>query len=150
MNAPPKDDRILPVTRIVAAIGAREPRLLDAVFECCGEQEALDQGIALLKPGGKLGIVQHMADPEQDWLSRNIGYVTRDYIVSKAVQAGFVLEAEGFFNRNPLDTKRHAGGVWQLPPNLRRLETEEEKAAYRAVGESSRMTLVFVKPDSQP
>lgn len=100
----------------------------------------------ILKSGGKLGIVQHMADPEQDWLSKNIGYVGRDYVIAKATQAGFMLEAEGFFNRNPLDTKRHEGGVWQLPPNLRGLETEEEKAASRAIGESERMTLVFVKP----
>ena len=38
----------------------------------------------ILKPGGKLGIVQHMADPEQDWMSRNIGYVGRDYIIAQA------------------------------------------------------------------
>jgi predicted methyltransferase len=100
----------------------------------------------ILKPGGKLGIVQHMADPEQDWLSRNIGYVGRDYIVSEAAGAGFVLEAEGFFNRNPLDSKRHEGGVWQLPPSLDGAETEVEKALFRAIGESNRMTLVFVKP----
>ncbi|MGD9344882.1 MAG: alcohol dehydrogenase catalytic domain-containing protein [Candidatus Aminicenantes bacterium] len=30
---------------------------LDAVFECCGEQEALDQAIDLLKPGGTLLIL---------------------------------------------------------------------------------------------
>ncbi len=34
-----------------------EPRLLDVVFECCGQQEALDQAIELLKPGGKLMII---------------------------------------------------------------------------------------------
>lgn len=100
----------------------------------------------ILKPGGKLGIVQHMADPEQDWLSRNIGYVGRDYIVSHAVKAGFQLEAEGFFNLNPADNKRYAIGVWQLPPALRKLETDAEKAPYLAIGESERMTLVFVKP----
>lgn len=42
---------------IVREIGAREPLLLDQVFECCGEQSALDQGIELLKPGGKLLLV---------------------------------------------------------------------------------------------
>lgn len=30
---------------------------LDLVFECCGKQEALDQAIELLKPGGKLIVV---------------------------------------------------------------------------------------------
>ena len=99
-----------------------------------------------LKSGGKLGIVQHMADADQDWMSKNIGYVGRDYIVSEAVTAGFVLAAEGFFNRNPLDSKRHGIGVWRLPPNLRDLETDAEKASFLAIGESNRMTLVFVKP----
>jgi L-iditol 2-dehydrogenase len=34
-----------------------EPLMLDAVFECCGKQEALDQAIQLVKPGGKLVLV---------------------------------------------------------------------------------------------
>lgn len=42
---------------IVAEIGMREPLLLDAVFECCGEQSAIDQAVALLKPGGILMLV---------------------------------------------------------------------------------------------
>jgi len=42
---------------IVEPIAQAEPRLLDAVFECCGEQEALDQAIRLLRPGGKLMVV---------------------------------------------------------------------------------------------
>ena len=42
---------------VVAAIAEREPLLLDAVFECCGQQEALDQGLELLKPGGKLMLI---------------------------------------------------------------------------------------------
>jgi L-iditol 2-dehydrogenase len=41
----------------VAGIAACEPLLLDLVFECCGQQEALDQAIRLLKPGGTLLIV---------------------------------------------------------------------------------------------
>ena len=39
---------------IVEAILAREPAGLDMVFECCGKQEALDQAVEILKPGGKL------------------------------------------------------------------------------------------------
>ena len=33
------------------------PEELDIVFECCGEQEALDTALKVLKPGGKLVIV---------------------------------------------------------------------------------------------
>ena len=42
---------------VVNEIVAREPLLLDVVFECCGKQEAMDQAIELLKPGGKLMII---------------------------------------------------------------------------------------------
>ncbi|MDD5677373.1 MAG: alcohol dehydrogenase catalytic domain-containing protein [Kiritimatiellae bacterium] len=42
---------------IVKAIGAHEPLRLDAVFECCGEPSAMDEGIELLRPGGKLMLV---------------------------------------------------------------------------------------------
>lgn len=38
------------VKRILGAV----PAGLDIVFECCGQQEALDQAVELLKPGGKL------------------------------------------------------------------------------------------------
>jgi L-iditol 2-dehydrogenase len=42
---------------IVKAINEKEPLLLDVVFECCGKQEAVDQAIDILKPGGKLLII---------------------------------------------------------------------------------------------
>lgn len=42
---------------VVALIKEQEPELLDAVFECCGQQEAVDQAVEILKPGGKLMII---------------------------------------------------------------------------------------------
>lgn len=42
---------------VVDEIAESEPLLLDVVFECCGQQEALDQAVDLLKPGGKLMVV---------------------------------------------------------------------------------------------
>ena len=42
---------------VVKGIADREPLLLDVVFECCGEQAALDQAVDLLKPGGKLMLI---------------------------------------------------------------------------------------------
>jgi L-iditol 2-dehydrogenase len=38
-------------------IKQKEPLGLDAVFECCGQQEALDQAVEILKPGGRLIVV---------------------------------------------------------------------------------------------
>ncbi len=42
---------------IVAEIMKEEPGGMDLVFECCGKQEAIDQAVQLLKPGGKIMII---------------------------------------------------------------------------------------------
>lgn len=47
---PDKDD-------VAAEILKAQPLGLDVVFECCGQQEALDQGTRMLRPGGKLMVV---------------------------------------------------------------------------------------------
>ena len=44
-------------TDIVQSILKKESLALDAVIECCGDQQALDQAVQLLKPGGILLIV---------------------------------------------------------------------------------------------
>lgn len=41
----------------INGIRAKEPALLDIVYECCGQQEAFDQAVDLLRPGGSLMIV---------------------------------------------------------------------------------------------
>jgi predicted methyltransferase len=137
------------------AIAAAEPDSVDRVVTFRNAHGWYSSGTTsaafahfydVLKPGGKLGVVQHMADEGQDWMSKSIGYVGRDYLIAEAAKAGFVLQAEGFFNRNALDNKRYDGGVWRLPPTLDELSTDEEKAPYLAIGESERMTLVFLKP----
>ncbi len=42
---------------VVKRVSELEPGGLDVVFECCGEQDALDQAIEMLKPGGKLMLI---------------------------------------------------------------------------------------------
>jgi len=42
---------------IVKKILKAEPLGLDVVFECCGKQEAVDQAVEILKPGGRLIVV---------------------------------------------------------------------------------------------
>ena len=44
-------------TSIVEEIIDREPLGVDAVFECAGEQETLDEAIELLRPGGRLMLI---------------------------------------------------------------------------------------------
>ena len=70
-------------TDIVAAIAQREPLLLDAVFECCGQQEALDQGGRLLKPGGTLFIV---GIPETDRVIFDIDTLRRRELTIRNVR----------------------------------------------------------------
>ena len=42
---------------IVKEIANREPLLVDVVFECCGQQEALEQAVEIVKPGGKIMLI---------------------------------------------------------------------------------------------
>ena len=42
---------------VVKGVENEEPQLLDVVFECCGQQDAINQAIDMLKPGGKLMII---------------------------------------------------------------------------------------------
>ena len=97
---------------------------------------------AALKPGGKLGIVQHRAADKQ---SENpmLGYVSEETVIALAEQAGLKLLARSEINANPADTRDHPNGVWTLPPILRLGEQDRDK--YLAIGESDRMTLLFVK-----
>lgn len=62
---------------IVAEIRGHEPDLLDAVYECCGDQSALDQAVELLKPGGRLMI---LGIPEEDRVSFDAHRIRRKEI----------------------------------------------------------------------
>jgi len=99
-----------------------------------------------LKSGGILGVTDHRATPGTPLaVMQNSGYITEDYLISLAENAGFVLEETSEINANPFDTADHPNGVWTLPPNLR-VDNEADKAKYQAIGESDRMTLRFRKP----
>lgn len=99
-----------------------------------------------LKPGGVLGVVEHRAKPGTD-LSTQIksGYMTEQYVIEMAEQAGFQLADRSEVNANPKDTTDHPKGVWTLPPTLRL--GDQDKEQYLAIGESDRMTLKFIKPE---
>jgi L-iditol 2-dehydrogenase len=56
-------------TNIVLEITEREPLQLDVVFECCGQQTALDQGVELCKPMSRLVLV---GIPETDHISFSV------------------------------------------------------------------------------
>ena len=98
-----------------------------------------------LKPGGVLGLEEHRAAPgttRADWVKT--GYVSEDYVIGLAREAGFRLVAKSEINANPKDSKNSPKGVWTLPPTL--AMGQKDRAKYLAIGESDRMTLKFVKP----
>jgi len=68
---------------VVAAVKAREPELLDAVFECSGKQEAMDQGVEMLKPGGRLLLI---GIPNGDRVSFDINLLRRKEICIQNVR----------------------------------------------------------------
>ncbi len=68
---------------VVSEILKAEPGALDVVFECCGEQEALDQAIEILKPGGKLMLI---GIPTVDRISFSIDLLRRKEICIQNVR----------------------------------------------------------------
>lgn len=54
---------------VVGEILAAEPLGMDTVFECCGQQEALDQAFEILNPGGHLIMI---GTPRQDRVSFDV------------------------------------------------------------------------------
>ena len=59
------------------------PDGFDAVFECCGKQEALNSAVDILKPGGTLLIV---GIPEEDRISFNISKIRRKEIAIQNIR----------------------------------------------------------------
>jgi len=96
---------------VVKKFSDKVPELLDVVFECCGQQEAVDQAVELLKPGGKLMII---GIPEFDrWTfavdtSRRkelcIQHVRRQ---NEAVQPALDMMANGEISVAPMVTHRY-------------------------------------------
>jgi predicted methyltransferase len=97
-----------------------------------------------LKPGGILGVVEHRnnALKPQDTQAES-GYVSEDYVIALARNAGFEFLGKSEINANSKDTKDYP--VWALPPSLALKDKDREK--YLAIGESDRMTIKFMKPD---
>jgi predicted methyltransferase len=97
----------------------------------------------VLKPGGTLGVVEHRAKADVPADDKS-GYVGQAQVIAMAEAAGFRLDASSEVNANPRDTKDHPKGVWTLPPS--NSHDAADAAKYKAIGESDRMTLRFIKP----
>ncbi len=125
-----------------------------ARFQSEGKGDYLDMAIKdafdALKPGGILGVVQHHArdDVSDEWANGSHGYMKKQSVIDKIVDAGFEFVDESDINANDKDQPSGDDIVWRLPPTYATSRDNEElKAKYAAVGESNRMTLKFRKPD---
>lgn len=101
----------------------------------------------MLKDDGLVGIVQHRAPADAKYADVNParGYMRQSDVIKLMEITGFELVASTEINANPKDPANWEGGVWTLPPVLR--YGDENRAAYVAIGESDRMTLLFKKAD---
>jgi predicted methyltransferase len=109
-----------------------------------GQAEGMFKGFfQVLKPGGVLGVVEHRAKADVPADDKS-GYVGQAQVIAMAEAAGFKLAGKSEVNANPRDSKDYPGGVWTLPPSNDHDAADDAK--YKAIGESDRMTLKFVKP----
>jgi predicted methyltransferase len=66
---------------------------------------------AALKPGGHLAVVDHSAQPGTGISAgKTLHRIDQAVVLSEMKEAGFVLEAEGQFLRNPADTRDFSSG----------------------------------------
>ena len=111
---------------------------------------ALKEIKRVLKPGGVVGVVQHMA-PEgnsDSWADGSKGYLKKSFVIKTLTDAGFKLIDESQINSNPADQPGENDYVWRLPPTFAgSADNTDLKAKYKAIGESNRMTLLFQKPE---
>jgi predicted methyltransferase len=111
------------------------PAALDAVFKAA---------FKVLKPGGVFGVTDHRAKPFADAVqsSKALHRIPEDYMIEAGLRAGFRLAGASEINANPKDPEDV--NVHRLPPDLSGPDSEHAKM--KAIGESDRMTLKFVKP----
>ncbi|PCJ46902.1 MAG: methyltransferase [Gammaproteobacteria bacterium] len=131
LGEPGTADRVLTFRNLHNWVGAKDEGLI-TIFKAFH---------TVLKKGGKLGLTDHRL-PE-DRTTGVSGYVKQSYAIKMAEAAGFTLEASSDINANAKDTVDYAKGVWTLPPTYALKDVDKEK--YKAIGESNRMTLLFVK-----
>ncbi|HET6807099.1 MAG TPA: hypothetical protein VFH59_16815 [Frateuria sp.] len=105
---------------------------------------AFRAAFAVLKPGGVFGVVEHRARPSADAVqsSKALHRIPEDYLIALALKTGFRLDGVAQINANPRDPEDV--NVHRLLPDL--AGPDGEHAKMKAIGESDRITLRFVKP----
>jgi predicted methyltransferase len=111
---------------------------------------ALDDAYRVLKPGGIVGVVQHLSDNHMpdEWADGSNGYLKERLVIARMEAAGFEFWSGSGINANDRDQPGEEDFVWRLPPTLAGSEDDSElRVAMQAIGESNRMTMLFRKPE---
>jgi predicted methyltransferase len=83
----------------------------DIVYQPIDRAKMNQRIYAALKPGGRFVVVDHSAKPGAGIsVVRTLHRIDRDVVIAEVTQAGFVLESEGAFLRNPADTREISSG----------------------------------------
>jgi len=108
-----------------------EPLLQQFLFDC----------YHVLKPHGRVGVIDHEADSgkPESWIYN--GYLTKSFVLTQLSRAGFQLQSSSKINENANDAPGLNDTVWRLSPTLNQGKNPE----LLAIGESNRMTLMFGK-----
>jgi predicted methyltransferase len=113
---------------------------------------ALQDAWQALRPGGTVGVVQHLARDEMpdDWADGSNGYLKEAFVIERFTAAGFEFVGRSEINFNENDRPGIEDRVWRLPPTLATSRgNPARREAMEAIGESHRMTLKFRKPESK-
>ncbi|MGA7540289.1 MAG: hypothetical protein WBW93_16150 [Steroidobacteraceae bacterium] len=134
LGAPDSADMVLTFRNLHDWLN-HSPDTLAAVFKAAYD---------VLKPGGVFGVVAHRARPYENAIetARALHRIPEDYVIELGLKTGFQLTGVSEINANPKDNE--TVNVHRLPPDL--VGPASEHAKMRAIGESDRMTLRFVKP----
>ena len=134
LGAPDSADMVLTFRNLHDWLN-HSPATLAAVFKAAYD---------VLKPGGVFGVVEHRARPYENAIqaSRALHRIPEDYVIELGLKTGFELTGVSEINANPKDDE--TVNVHRLPPDL--VGPASEHARMRAIGESDRMTLRFMKP----
>ena len=111
---------------------------------------ALDDAYRALKPGGIVGVVQHLSNNNMpdEWADGSNGYLKEQLVIARMEAAGFEFFSGSGINANDRDQPSEEDFVWRLPPTLATSDDDPElRVAMQAIGESNRMTLIFRKPE---
>ncbi len=101
------------IMNVAGIINQKETNQLDVIFECCGEQDAVDDALKIVKPGGKIMLI---GIPEQQHLRFDMDDMRRKEItlINVRRQRHCVTEAIDLMASGKIDVSKMASHHFQF------------------------------------